>query len=130
MLWLADHLGGDRMRKAKVMRPVPEDFPGIEWRTDDGVRRLVVFLCELIGIDPHEVELEILEDPQVPGAADRYDALDSGRTVIRIARSRVAEFPGLVATLAHELAHEMLRGRGLLTIEVDDHQLVADLALV
>ena len=60
-------------------------------------------------------------------AAGHYDALESGRTVIRIARSRLAEFQGLVATLAHELAHELLLGRGLLTTEVDDHELVADL---
>src|SRR4051794_30025884 len=101
MLWLADQLGGDRMLKAKVLRPFQEDFPGIEWKTDNGVRRLMESLCEVIEIDPHKVELEILEDQQAPGVVGRYDALDTGRTVIRITRSRPAEFQGLVATLSH-----------------------------
>ena len=127
MLWLADQLGGDRMLKAKVLRPIPEDFPRVDSRTDEGARRLMESLCEVMGVDHQKVELEIVEDQQIPGAAGHHDALESGRTVIRIARSRLAEFQGLVATLAHELAHELLLGRGLLTTEVDDHELVADL---
>ena len=127
MLWLADQLGGDRLLKAKVLRPVRDDFPDVDARTDDGARRLMEFLCEVMGIEPRKIELEVVEDEQIPGAAGHYDALDSGRTVVRIGRSRLAEFQGLVATLAHELAHELLLGRGLLTTEADDHELVADL---
>src|SRR3954453_8856842 len=123
MLWLADQLGGDRMLKARVLRPIPEDFPRVDSGTDQGARRLMEFLFEVLGIEPHKVELEIVEDQQIPGAAGHYDALESGRTVVRIARSRLAEFQGLAATLAHELAHELLLGRKLLTAEVDDHEL-------
>src|SRR4051794_15006737 len=126
MLWLADQLGGDRLLKAKVLRPVRDDFPDVDARTD-GARRLMEFLCEVMGIEPRKIELEVVEDEQIPGAAGHYDALETGRTVVRIGRSRLAEFQGLVATLAHELAHELLLGRELLTAEVDDHELVADL---
>jgi hypothetical protein len=127
MLWLADQFGCDRMLKARVLRPVEEDFPGPYRGTDDDARGLMECLCDVMGVDPHRVELEIVEDQQIPGAAGHYDALESGRSIIRIARSRLAEFQGLVATLAHELAHELLLGRGLLTAEVDDHELITDL---
>ena len=99
MLWLADQLGGDRMLKAKVLRPAPEDFPAVD-ADGRGARRLMEYLCEVMGVDPQKLELEILEDQQIPGAAGHHDALESGRTVVRIARSRLAEFQGLVATLA------------------------------
>jgi hypothetical protein len=49
------------------------------------------------------------------------------KSVIRVARSQL-ETPGpLVATLAHELAHELLLGGGLLDETVDDHEWVTDL---
>lgn len=130
MLWLADQLGADRILKARVLRPAAEDFRGIDWRTDDGVRRLMGTLCGVIGIGPDEVELEILEDRRVVGDSDQHGALDAGRTIVRISRSRLTEFQGLVATLAHELAHAKLVGQGLLTAEADDHRIVADLATV
>src|SRR3954451_18587015 len=91
MLWLADQLGGDRMLEAQVLRPVGEDFPAVDTRTDAGCRRLMEYLGEVMGLEPGKLELEIVEDRQIPGAAGHYDALDSGRTVIRLARSRLAE---------------------------------------
>jgi hypothetical protein len=127
MLWLADQLGPERLSRAKVLRPVREDFPAVDATTDDGARRLMGYLCGVMEIDPHGLELEVLEGQQIPGAAGHYDARESGRKVIRIARWGLADFQGLVATLAHELAHEILLGRGLLTAEEEDHELVTDL---
>ena len=66
MLWLAEQLGGDRILRAKVLHPVPEDFPAVDARTDDGARRLMEYLCEVMEVDPRKVELEVVEDQQMP----------------------------------------------------------------
>ena len=49
------------------------------------------------------------------------------QSVIRIAKSQLAEPARLIATLAHELAHELLLGGGLLSASATDHEWVTDL---
>jgi hypothetical protein len=127
MLWLADHIGIERMMKAKVVRPTAEDFPEHYIGTAEDVPPIMHRLCGVIGVDPLSVDLEIVDARQIPEAAGQYEPAESGRAIIRLAESTLADLQSVVATLAHELAHVLLLGRGLLTVEDADHEHVTDL---
>jgi hypothetical protein len=125
MLWLADRLGVDRMLKARVVVPTDEFFPGPydgDWAS---ARRCLDRMCGYMGIDPTAVTLEVLPDDEMPGAAGLYER--RARSNICVAASQLASPALLLATLAHELAHELLLGGGLLTTDVADHEDVTDL---
>lgn len=61
----------------------------------------------------------------MPGAVGLYE--QRARSVILVARSQLADPAWLLATLAHELAHELLLKGGHLTADAPDHELVTDL---
>ena len=61
----------------------------------------------------------------MPGAAGLYEI--QARSNVCVARSRLDALPQLLATLAHELAHELLLKGGHLTQETADHEHVTDL---
>lgn len=65
-------------------------------------------------IPPSSIQLEVREDAAMPGAAGLYEP-----GLIRLAESQLADLPALVAVLAHELAHDLLVGRGLLKDDLD-----------
>ena len=50
----------------------------------------------------------------MPGAAGQYEP-----GLVRLAESELADPPGVVAVVAHELAHHLLMGRGLLVHDLD-----------
>jgi hypothetical protein len=125
MRWLADQFGVERLLRAEVVLPTNELFAEPYRGTVEDARRLMDRLCAHLAIDPRTIELEALPDVQLPGVAGHYDR--SEQTVIRVAESQLAEPLRLVATLAHELAHEKLLGGGLLDPDVADHEWVTDL---
>jgi HEAT repeat protein len=125
MRWLAEQFGIDRLLKAEVILPTEEYFPDPYKATREDARRMMDRLCTYMAIPPQGLQLEICQDVQLPGVAGHYD--NTGRPVIRVAESQLTDPQRLVATLAHELAHELLHGRGLLTAEVEDHEWVTDL---
>jgi HEAT repeat protein len=125
MRWLADKFGIDRALKAEVVLPTEEYFPEPYQPTPEDARRMMERLCGYMGILSADIQLEVCQDVQLSGAFGHYD--NTGRPVIRIVESQLADPQALVATLAHELAHELLHGKGLLTAEVEDHEWVTDL---
>jgi hypothetical protein len=78
-----------------------------------------------MGIDPDTVQFTLVDDEQMPDAAGLYYQRE--RSVIDIARGQLADPSGLIATLAHELAHELLLKGGHLTSDTEDHEQVTDL---
>ena len=114
MRWLAGQFGINRLLNAKVAMPdnnwLPEDYEG----TADDARRLLDRLCGFMQIPPSSIQLEVCEDAAMPGAAGLYEP-----GLIRLAESQLADLPALVAVLAHELAHDLLVGRGLLKDDLD-----------
>jgi hypothetical protein len=126
MRWLADRLGIDRLLKAAVVLPTPEFFPGPYGGTAEDARRMLERLCGHMGIDPATVELRVCLDEQMPEAAGLYQQ-GRQRCRIRVAQSQLADPMALLATLAHELSHELLLGGGLLDVSVEDHEWVTDL---
>jgi hypothetical protein len=125
MRWLADRFGIERMLRARLILPTEEFFPDPFEKTYESVRRLMDRLCGYMAIDSTTLGLEICEKDQLPGAAGHYDA--SGQPMIRIADSQLDDPERLVATLVHELSHEILLGGRLLKRTVADHEWVTDL---
>ena len=125
MHWLAQQLGLERMLRTAVLVPTDECFPDDFDGSAHDAERLKALLCNHMQINPQDVPLRIVEDEQMPRAVGHYD--QEHDPVIRIARSQLGDTEGLIATLAHELAHEVLLGRKLLTGEEPDHEWVTDL---
>ena len=125
MRWLADRFGVRRLLDAEVIRPAHVPCPAPLGRDVKCIRPLLDRMCGSMGIDPGRVALRIREDETMPGAAGLYER--GRRAVISVARSQLDDPARLLATLAHELAHELLIGGGLLTADVPDHEWVTDL---
>lgn len=128
MRWLADQMGIDRLLHAPVILPTDQHFVLAANPDLKQLRLLLERLCGHMGVAADKVSVEILDDERMPGAAGLYQRRE--RSLISIARSQLAEPLGLLATLSHELAHEVLLGGGLLDASVADHEYVTDLLTV
>ncbi|MCE9548019.1 MAG: hypothetical protein K8T25_21305 [Planctomycetia bacterium] len=125
MLWLANTLGIERLTRAEVILPTPQFFPDPYQPNAEGARRLLDRLCGYMGVTDRKIEMEVRDDAQMPGAAGHYDISADG--MIRVARSQLANPMSLVATLAHELSHDILLRNKHLTTETTDHEWITDL---
>ena len=114
MRWLARQFGVDRLLKAQVALPDDDWFPENYDGTVDDARRLLDRICGFMQIAPTSIQLEVCADAAMPGAAGQYQP-----GLIRLAESQLADPPGVVAVLAHELAHDLLISRGLLQDDLD-----------
>jgi hypothetical protein len=125
MLWLAERFGLDRLRTAPVVLPTEEFFPDRYDADYPSVRRCLDRICGYMDVEPRRITLEILPDEMMPNAAGWYQmrALSS----ICVAYSQLADPMRLMATLAHEVAHEILLRGGHLTGSEDDHEQTTDL---
>ena len=125
MLWLAARFGLDRMRAARVILPTVEFFPDPYYGDEAGARACFDRMCGYLAVPVGSVTLEVLDDDRMPGAAGLYQQRE--RSHISVARSGLASLPRLLATIAHELAHELLFKGGHLTGDTPDHEQVTDL---
>ena len=73
MLWLVERFGADRMLRARVVLPSGEFFPDPYDPDKADARRCMDRACEYLGVDPKSVELEVLDDHLMPGAAGLYE---------------------------------------------------------
>lgn len=125
MRWLADQFGVGRLLQAKVILPTEEYFPSPLGSDPKSPRYLLDRLCAYMGVPPSSISLEIVPDEQMPGAAGLYH--QRKRSLICVALSQLTDPVRLLATLTHELAHELLLGGGILSADVSDHEWVTDL---
>jgi hypothetical protein len=125
MRWLADQFGIERLLRAHVVVPSKQLFAVTTDSEVEDVRRLLEVICGYMGVKPASVRLDLCQDELMPGAAGQWAKRE--KSIIRVAYSQLADRERLLATLAHELAHELLLGRGLLTGEESDHEWVTDL---
>jgi hypothetical protein len=129
MRWLSDHLGNERLLRAQVLLPTEQFFPDPYQATQGDVQGLVHRLGAYMGVETTRIRVEVLPDVELPEATGRY-VQEGDQTVIQIAESQLANLVSVIATLTHELAHEILSGRRLLTVAGRDHEWVTDLVLV
>jgi hypothetical protein len=128
MRWLAGKLGFDRLVSSEVILPEDRFFPESYSRDPDGARTIFNRVCGYMKLDPDRYDLHIMPDESIRGAAGLYH--QSERPEILLAHSQLADPERLVATIAHELAHDILLGGGLITREEDDHEPITDLVPV
>jgi HEAT repeats len=128
MRWLAGKLGINRLMASEVILPEPRFFPDPYGGTLADARRIFDRVCGYMGLDPERFELEVLPDESIRGAAGIYEPGERPR--ITLASAQLPDPERLVATLAHELAHDILLGGGLLTGNEGDHEPVTDLVPV
>lgn len=128
LCWLAKKLGMGRLLQAEVLFPNDEhflfgDFAG----TVDDAHRFLKILAQHMGVNTTKVDLQVVQD--MPGAAGQYEP-NQEKNTIRVSASQLADPQLLLATLAHELSHEILLGGGFLTPETLDHEWLTDLTMV
>jgi hypothetical protein len=144
--WLGEQLGHDVPRTAEVVLPTPEFFPdAYAGRPDDAVA-LFVRVAGYMGVDPERFELFVYTGDRPPSAdlghgntssaAGLYvheggvDAQGRPCAAIGIEESQLADPMSLVATLAHEIGHEILLGQGRVSPDQQDHEPLTDLLTV
>jgi hypothetical protein len=128
MRWLAGKLGLDRLVSAEVILPEPRFFPDPYTGTPADARRIFNRVCGYMKLNSNRFELEVLPDDSIRDTAGRYHAGQRPRIVL--AHGQLSDPERLVATIAHELAHDILLGGGLTTEHEEDHEPLTDLVPV
>ena len=113
MRWLAGRLGLGRILRARVVLPDSTFFPEQYSGTPDDGGAFLDLVCGYMGLPADRYDLEVRPDESMPdGAVGLYCAAE--RPAIWLARSLLDDPERLVATLAHELAHDVLLGGKLI----------------
>lgn len=128
MRWLAGKLGLDRLVDAAVILPDQRFFPDPYRGTPDDARRIFDRVCGYMKLEPTRFDLEVLPGDSMDGAVGLYYRDERPR--IELASAQLSDPERLVATIAHELAHDILLGGGLITGEEEDHEHLTDLVPV
>ena len=82
-------------------------------------------MCGYMGVDPTTINFEIVSDENMPNAVGLYQMRE--KSIISVAHSQLTNPTKLLATFAHELAHELLLKGGHLSSSTSDHEFVTDL---
>ena len=126
--WLVKRLGAERMKEAIVIEPTDEFFPEPYREHQEDVQRIFKYVCEWMQIDRDRVVCEVHDEIKEEGADDPLGLYVAGRPArILVRRSQISDPESLVATIAHELAHELLLGGGHLTDNNEDLERLTDL---
>jgi hypothetical protein len=146
--WLQDQLGIETPCKASVILPTPEFFPDPYEGTIDDVRVMFRRIAGYMNVDPDRFKLYVFNNavdprslgsvfPQTSGPAGLYHhrtADDSPepieRAAIGIESKQLADPMSLVATLAHEIGHDILLGEKRIARDEQDHEPLTDLLTV
>jgi hypothetical protein len=137
MQWLVDRLGLAEIQKVKVLTPSPEDFPEAFSGSEREVEQIFGRICNQMDVPRNSVELAVFDGVRrSPYIQDRRGSAlglyeqrtaDAERHTVWIERSQTTDLLHLIATTAHELAHCILLGGKLLTVQEADHEFVTDL---
>lgn len=126
--WLAGKLGFDRLTGCEIILPEERFFPEPYAAGPDDARTIFNRVCGYMKLDPDRFDLQVLPDESMPSAVGLYHQAE--RPLILLADSQLADPERLVATIAHELAHDILLGGGLIDRDEEDHEPITDLVPV
>ena len=144
--WIDDNLHwfvgqfGDSWLRSPVVLPTDDFFPGTYSGSEQDVRDAVTRLCGYMAVDPERIRVEFHADNNaeqgIPeavgrwsGAAGHYRTV-GGRAVISLGHSLDRTPLALIATVAHELAHERLLGEERVVPDRADQEPLTDLLTV
>ncbi|MBI3864923.1 MAG: hypothetical protein HY290_23855, partial [Planctomycetia bacterium] len=124
----------------EMITPTDEHFPEAYTGCDDDIERIFAFVCRQMDVPRETVDLALFEGEERPRFLDdgrsspvglyQLPGDNAARQTVWIKRSQCADPLHLIATAAHELAHCILLGNGLLTSAEADHEFVTDLLIV
>jgi HEAT repeat protein len=127
LAWLADQFGLDRMLSSKVVVPTAEFFPDPYNASELAARGLLKRVCKLMEVDVARIDFRVRPETEMPDAAGLYE--QGERPTISIEQSQLDDQESLIATLAHEVAHELLIGGKKLQGDEEDHEQITDLLM-
>jgi hypothetical protein len=141
--WMIQEFGLDGMLRNKTLTPTRKDFPFKMPLNSDALSSLVGLVCTQLEVDPSLVHLATFDDetpheklfPTIgeyrQGAAGLYFATDkNGHSYIAINYKQLHNPQGLVASLAHEIAHVRILGERRLKRDDESHEIYADLLTI
>ncbi len=123
--WLVEQFGLERMLQAEMILPTDRYFPEPFVGTQNDARVVLDRVCGYMQVDSTRIVLKFYPDEDRPDASGLY--VPGQRATIPIAESQLEDQERLIATLAHEVALDLLLGDGLLTGQEEDHERVTDL---
>ncbi|AVT30701.1 hypothetical protein C6361_15835 [Plantactinospora sp. BC1] len=142
LAWLVREFG-DSWLRSPVVLPTDDFFPGGYSGSEEDMLQVVHQLCDYLSVDPDRIRVELHADraggrelPELvggyaswSGAAGHYRVV-AGRAVVSLEESLGSRPLALVATVAHELAHERLLGEGRVDPQRRDQEPLTDLLTV
>jgi hypothetical protein len=141
--WLSEQLGADTPRQVQVVLPTPEFFPDPFHGKPEDVPPMFARVARYMGVESQPFTLFFYDEgrevshfglghSRTSGSAGLYvKGQGEGETTkIGIELSQLVDPMRLVATLAHEVAHEILLGQGRISRDEHDHEPLTDLVTV
>jgi hypothetical protein len=139
--WLIGELSAETLAANEVVMPTPEYFPDPLTGKPGDIRRMLERVCRYMDIEPKEVDLQLyskaMEDqvrrskaPEQIGHPQFAYKKQKGKYNVRIEAKQAVKADGVVAAIAHELAHVILIGENRLDRTRTDHEEMADLLTV
>ncbi|MEU8227054.1 hypothetical protein [Kribbella sp. NPDC048915] len=139
--WYVAEFGADVLRR-EVVLPERSFLPAGYTGSEDDVRELFAIMCDRLEVPPGRVRLdlqpvetdELLEnlpmfESSSSGAAAHWQRRD-GVTVVTVDMADTTQPVGLIATMAHELAHQRLLGEQRIDPDRRDGEPLTDLFTV
>lgn len=144
---LAKMLGRDTLVRAQVILPTDQFFPDAFDGSKESVTRMAGRVAGYMGVPLDSFTIEIFADNEEAwqetlihrsyregeakdAAALYFHQPEEGRHLVGVHAKQLKNLDSLVATIAHELAHVLLLGGGLLDRDVEDMEPLTDLATV
>jgi hypothetical protein len=137
-------LGRNRMLNATVILPEDRYFPDFYDGTSAAIQTMAARVAMYMGLDTDCFRVEIYAEGEhalresIPlwsgktqdAAGLYFHQPDDGRFLIGLHANQIADPVSAAATLAHELAHVILLGGGLLDPEMEDMEPITDICTV
>jgi hypothetical protein len=137
-------LGSERMIDATVILPEDRYFPDRYDGSSSAIQAMAKRVATYMGVEPESFRVEIYAEGEhafresIPlwsgktsdAAGLYFHRPDDGRFLVGLHANQIADPVSAVATLAHELAHVILLGGGLLDPETEDMEPLTDICTV
>jgi Flp pilus assembly protein TadD len=140
MGWLLGQFGQERLEQSNIVVPTREFFPDHYDGSEVAARALFKRTSIFMGIDAANVELLFYQPTHRPGLSRRLgrSPLDwagqfqfgEARNLVQVDVRLLPQPESVLATFAHELAHQLLLGSERICEHDPDHELVTDLTTV
>jgi hypothetical protein len=125
--WLFERFDNRRILDAPRVLPTREFFPDPYAGTADDLPALFARVCQYMGTDANRFRLNLFTENDREGALGLYHQPRGEQPHVWLLQSLLPDQEAVIATLAHEVAHDLLLGAGLVSGDEADHEHLSDL---